>query len=300
MPPALFAPHHWPTWLGFALLRALITLPRGARLACGHALGRLLFVFGRARRGIAGVNLALCFPTHSAAERRALLMRHFENLGIALLETALCWWGRDAQLDGLADMEGIEHLHAARARGRGVLLLTAHFTPFELAGRLLARVAPFHVVYRPHKNVLLEYVMRSARERLFERAIDRRDARGLMKSLRQGHVVWYAPDQNEDRAHSVFAPFFGVPAATLTTTARIAAVSGAAVVPYFPRRLPDGRYHLHLLPALVSFPGGNAEADAGRINALFEQAIAAAPEQYLWVHRRFKTRPPGLQSVYTG
>ncbi len=298
MPPALLAPRHWPVWLGFALLRALIVLPHGARLACGRGLGRMLFVLGRARREIATLNLALCFPDLTDDARATLLMRHFESLGIALIETALCWWGRETQLAGLARIEGLEHLRAAQARGRGVLLLTAHFTPFELAGRLLAREAPFHVVYRPHKNPLIEWVMRRARERLFERAIERRDTRGLMKSLKQGHAVWYAPDQNEDRAHSVFAPFFGVPASTLTTTARIAAASGAAVVPFLPRRLADGRYRLQLLPALDDFPSGNAETDAQRINTLFEDAIRTAPEQYLWVHRRFKTRPPGHARVY--
>ena len=180
-----------------------------------------------------------------------------------------------------------------------MILLSAHFTSLEIGGRLLALRAPFHVLYREHKNPVFESVMRRARERHFEKAIPREDMRGLLRSLKENRAVWYAPDQNYGGEHSVYVPFFGVPAATITTTSRIARISGAAVVPFFPRRLGHGRgYRLILHPPLEDFPGEDPAADAARINRLIEAEIRKAPEQYLWVHRRFKTHPDGKNVLY--
>ena len=154
-------------------------------------------------------------------------------------------------------------------------------------------------MYKKHRNPLFEAVMKQARERNYERAIERHDVRGLLRSLKQGHAVWYAPDQDFGAQHSVFAPFMGVMCATLAAPARLAKLSGAPVVPFFPQRLHDGSgYRLILLPALKDFPGGDDVADATRINDVIEQAVRRAPDQYLWLHRRFKTRPPGAAPLY--
>ena len=242
----------------------------------------------------AAVNLRLCFPGQSEDERRRLLKAHFDALGKGVVETALAWWGRSAPLQDRVRVVGLQHLQAARATGRGVILLSAHFTTLELGGRLLALQTPFHVLYRQHKNPLFEAVMQRARRRRFERAIARDDTRALLASLKAGMPVWYAPDQNHAGPQAVFVPFFGVPASTLTATARLARLSGAPVVPFFQARLPGSAgYLLVLCPALEDFPGADIEQDTARINQLLESVIREIPEQYLWVHRRFKTRPAG-------
>ncbi|RME35554.1 MAG: LpxL/LpxP family Kdo(2)-lipid IV(A) lauroyl/palmitoleoyl acyltransferase [Gammaproteobacteria bacterium] len=296
---SLLAPEFWPLWAGLGSAWSLAHAPYPVQMAVGRRLGRLALRLASARRHIAAVNLRLCFPALSEEERQRLLERHFESLGMGIVETAMSWWTPPNRLRHLGHIEGLENLHHALERGKGVLLLSAHFTSLEIGGRLLARQVPFHVMYRRHKNPLFERVMRKARERNFEKAIDRDDLRGLLRSLRANMPVWYAPDQDHGRHHSVFVDFFGIPAATVTATARLARISGAAVVPFFPERLPGNRgYRLRVLPALEHFPSGDDRHDTLRINRLLEQEIARIPEQYLWVHRRFKTRPEGEPAPY--
>jgi KDO2-lipid IV(A) lauroyltransferase len=283
----------------FAVLWLVTRLPYSTQMGTGRLIGRLAYRLARRRRHIAAVNLQLCFPELGDRQRQQLLRQHFTALGQGLVETALCWWGREGQLHKLYTLTGAGHLQQALAAGRGVILLSAHFTTLEIGGRLLALTQPFHVLYRTHKNALFEKVMQRARTRRFDRAIPRSDTRGLLRSLKDNHAVWYAPDQNHGAEQSVFAPFFGVAAATLTTTSRLAALSGAAVVPFFQYRLPDDSgYLLCLCPPLDNFPGTDALADATRINQLIEATVREMPEQYLWVHRRFKTRPSGQPYPY--
>ncbi len=274
-------------------------LPYRAQLELGNILGRILYHASPARRHIATVNLDLCFPELSATERAILLRRHFSSLGMSAVETAMSWWTPDKKLRRLARIEGLEYLEQAKKTGKGVILLSAHFTTLEIGARMLIMRTLFHGMYREHKNPLFEAVMRRARERYCDQAIPRGDVRAFLDSLKMGLPVWYAPDQNYGREHSIFVPFFGVPAATITSTARLARISGAPVVPFFQHRLPGAQgYALTLLPALDNFPSGDVEADTLRINQLIEQQIRRAPEQYLWAHRRFKTRPPGEPNVY--
>lgn len=297
----LLAPRYWPTWLGLGFLWCVTRLPYAVQMWTGAGIGRLAYLFARQRRRIAATNLKLCFPDMSERQRDRLLRRNFVSLGRGIVETALCWWGRDSQLRRLLHITGIEHLQQALAGKRGVILLSAHFTTLEIGGRLLSLEAPFQVLYRTHKNTLFETVMRHSRERRFETAIPRNDTRTLIASLRAGKAVWYAPDQNHGGTHSIFVPFFGVPAATITSTSRIAAISGARVVPFFQTRLPNKRgYLLTLCPALDNFPGDDIRADTERINQVFEAVIREMPEQYLWVHRRFKSRPDGEVAPYEG
>jgi Kdo2-lipid IVA lauroyltransferase/acyltransferase len=283
----------------FGLLWLVTRLPFAWQMAIGNLLGAAAWRLARRRRHIAHVNLALCFPQLSEQERQRLLKANFAALGRGVVETALCWWGRRAQLESRVRLLGHEHLRRAQAAGKGVILLSAHFTTLEIGGRLLALDTPFHVLYRPHKNPLFETMMQRARRRRFEKAIPRNNTRALLASLKQGMPVWYAPDQNHGGRQSLFAPFFGIPAATLTTTSRLAALSGAAVVPFFQIYLSAREgYLLILCPPLADFPGNDAQADATRINALLEAVIREMPEQYLWVHRRFKTRPEGAAYPY--
>lgn len=305
MPTRLFdwhfmAPRYWPVWLGLVLMKCMAALPFRWQLAVGGQMGRLLGKIARRRRRIAAINLELCFPEWSPAERNTLLEQHFAALGIGLFETAMAWWAPDEKLRGLARVEGAEHLERALAGGKGVILLTGHFTTLELGARFITWHQSFHAMYRSHKNPLYEIVMRRERERRSRfPPLPHEDLRGLLRAFRKGRAVWYAPDQNHGRRNSVFVPFFGIPACTITATSRLAALSGAAVVPYFPRRLAGtAGYEVVILPALEHFPGGDVTADTRRINELLEHYVRRAPDQYLWVHRRFKTRPLGSPSVY--
>lgn len=297
--PAHRAPRYCPTWIGLGMLRVLTWLPFSAQVFIGRMLGRTALYFSAQRRHITAVNLELCFPKLTAAQRNDLVKRHFESVGIGLLETALSWWSPAKRLRGLVKIEGLEHLRAAQARGKGVILLSAHFTTLEIGGRLLALHAPFHVMYREHKNAVFEAVMKHARAVHYDKVIERSDIRSMLRSLKDNHAVWYAPDQNYGREHSVFVPFFGVAASTITATSRLARMSGAAVVPFFQERLVDGSgYRLRLLPALTNFPSDAIDVDTQRVNAVIEAEIRRIPEQYLWTHRRFKTRPAGEKDVY--
>jgi KDO2-lipid IV(A) lauroyltransferase len=294
------APRYWGVWLGLGLIKMMAMLPFPWQIALGGWIGYWFSKIARRRRRIAAINLALCFPELSQAERDQLLDAHFTALGIGLFETALAWWASDSKLQGLSRISGIQHLAEASAAGKGVILLTGHFTTLELGARFITWHQSFHAMYRSHKNPLYETVMRRERERRSRLPpLPHEDIRGLLRALKKGRAVWYAPDQNHGARNSVFVPFFGVTACTITATARLATISGAAVVPYFPKRLPGlGGYEVVVLPALTNFPSGDVEADTQRINALLEQYIRQAPEQYLWVHRRFKTQPPGQSSPY--
>jgi Kdo2-lipid IVA lauroyltransferase/acyltransferase len=290
---------HAITWLSAGLLWCITRLPYTWQLAIGKGLGGLIQRLARDRRSIALTNISLCFPELSGCERHRLLDAHFASLGIGLIETALGWWGSDRRLGKLATLTGLEHLQGGLQQGRGVILLSAHFTTLEIGGRLLSLHTPFHVLYRSHKNPVIETLQRRSRHRHFEKAIPRDDPRAMLASLKLNRPVWYAPDQDHGIDNSLFVPFFGLPAATLTATSRLARVSGAPVVPFFQRRLPGaGGYELTLFPALEDFPGEDVEQDTRRIMQLIETRIRQQPEQYLWVHRRFKTRPPGVPPVY--
>lgn len=273
-------------------------LPYGLQMALGRALGRLMGRFGRARRHVAAVNLALCLPELSAGERECLLRQHLEAVGMAVVETAMSWWTPTGRLPPVV-VEGLEHVEAALEKGRGAILLIGHFTCMELYARFLALHMPLHVTYRQSKNRLYDYMLNRAHRHHAPPPIPHTDLRAMFRALRHNEVLWYAPDQNYAGKHSAFVPFFGLPASTITATTRIAAASGAPVLPIQARRLPGtGGYHIVLQPALQDFPGKDEADDAARILRLIEGQIRQCPEQYLWVHRRFKTRPAGEPGVY--
>ena len=290
---------YWPTWMAIAVLWCLSRLPFTWQLAIGRFIGRTFQQFAGRRRAIAAVNLSLCFPELSAGERDRILAEQFISMGIGVLEMAMSWWAPARRLKKLARVEGLQHLQDALDRDKGVILLSAHFTTLEIGGRLLALHAPFHVMYREHKNAAFDRVMKSARIRHFGKAIPRGDLRGMLRSLQHNMPVWYAPDQDYGREQSIFVPFFGIPAASITATSRLARISSAAVVPFFQTRLPGARgYRLTLYPPLDNFPGASVEEDTQRVNDIIEARIREQPGQYLWAHRRFKNRPKGEAQVY--
>jgi KDO2-lipid IV(A) lauroyltransferase len=294
----LWLPHHWPTWAGLGFLwlcTRWLTWPERRRLA--RALGWFAFHVIRIRRHVTEVNLRLCFPEKTPAELHALARAHFDSLALGLFEVCAGWWAGPADLPPHR-VVGLEHLRAAEARGRGVLLLTAHFTTLELCGRMLIEAHGMGGLYRDPNNPVVSHIMRGQRERHMSVAVHFDDLKGLIRALRAAHVIWYAPDQGKRTPGSEILPFFGVPAITNTATAKLARMTGAAVVPYFARREPDGSYTLNIHPALENYPTEDPTADAVRINRLIEDNIRLAPEQYFWVHRRFKARGEGYPEVY--
>jgi len=297
--PNFLAPRFWPTWLGISLARLLALLPYRLQLAAGATLGRLYRLLNPYRRLIANTNLALCFPQLDDHERQQLSKRFFNSLGMSLVEEAAAMWCSDRFFKRLGQIQGLEHIRDAQQQGKGVLLLSGHFCSVDFAARVLLRQQPVCFTYQELRNPLSNQLVMNAREKFARRIIHRHDIRGFIKALKAGEVVWYAPDQSLERKNSVFAPFFGIPANTLTATSKLAKITGAAVLPFEIRRLPDARgYALTIQPPLEDFPGENETADATRFNALLESQVRENPEQYLWIHRRFKKRPQGEEKLY--
>ncbi|MES9844567.1 MAG: LpxL/LpxP family Kdo(2)-lipid IV(A) lauroyl/palmitoleoyl acyltransferase [Candidatus Sedimenticola sp. PURPLELP] len=295
----LLALRFWPTWIGLALLRVIHILPYTLQLAIGSAIGKILRLAQKRRVHIANRNLELCLPKLSDTDREELLKRNFQALGMTLIEGAMSWWGSDRRILGLVDFEGEEHLVAALQSGKGVILLTGHLTSMELAAHMMGLKFGIAAMYRPLKNPVMDKQVKQAREKHMSPVFARSDVRTMTRTLKAGKAVWYGFDQNYGLKHSVFTPFFGVPAATITSTSRFAGMGDALVVPFFPYRQASGRYRIEIFPALESFPGKSIEHDTRRLNAILEEAIMKAPEQYLWIHRRFKTRPQGEPDIYT-
>ena len=277
----------------------LCSLPPAARWRMGALLGKLTYYLARRRRHIVAVNIRLCFPQLNPTALRQLVKDNFRSSGISLVETALAWFKPVNNFRALVDVHGLEHLKAAQAQGRGVILLGIHLSSLDLCGAVLASHLPFDIMYRRNKNKLLEAVMTRGRQRHFPLAIERSDVRQVIKRLRQGHTVWYGADQDYGRKHSIFAPFFDLPTATITATSRIAKITQSPVVCFSHyRHLDSGRYSIQLSPPLDNFPTEDLHADCTRVNTWVEDAIKVSPEQYWWLHRRFKTRPDGEPRPY--
>ncbi|MFP3514881.1 lipid A biosynthesis lauroyl acyltransferase [Pseudomonas sp. SIMBA_077] len=298
---AFFHPRFWLLWLGLGTLWLVVQLPYKVQLGIGRLLGALMYRVAGERRRIAARNLELCFPEKTATERKRLLKENFASTGIAFFEMAMSWWWSKPRLAKLAHVEGLEHLQQAQREGQGVILMAFHFTTLEIGAALLGQQHTIDGMYREHKNPLFDFIQRRGRERhnLDSLAVERDDVRGMLKLLRAGRAIWYAPDQDYGAKQSIFVPLFGIEAATVTATSKFAKLGKARVVPFTQQRLADGSgYKLVIHPPLADFPGASDEADCLRINQWVERAIQACPEQYLWAHRRFKTRPPGEPKLY--
>ena len=293
-------PRHWPAWIGIGLLRALIFLPHPLLMGLGRSLGGLARRLFRGRVEIALRNLELCFPELDQAQREQLMKAHFASLGMAAFEIPLAWWGSDRRLEGLAEISGLENLQSAADEGKGVLLLSAHFSCLDIGGRFLMAHFPFDAMYRPSNSPVVEHVMSRSRARHCEEIIQRDEIKKLLRRLRAASAIWYAPDQNTQRKKAVFVNFFGHLASTTPATHKLARMTGARVVPFQTVRKADGSgYRLTLEPALEGFPTDNAEADTQRVNDIIERWAREDPEQYLWIHRRFRTRPdPADPKIY--
>lgn len=296
---SLAHPRHWLSWLGVGAIWLLARLPYRILLALGGAAGYLAARLLRSRRRIAERNLAICFPELDAAARAALLEENLRDSGRMLAEFALAWMGSDRALARVPmTLDGLEHLEAAHRAGRGVLLVGAHFSHLELCARLVSQRLRIAGMYRVMDDPVFERAVLRARLRYAVTMFTKEAIRQTVRHLREGGTIWYAPDQDMRGKDSVFVPFFGVPASTITATHHLARLGDAAVIPFFHRRLPGGGYALRLEAPLEDFPSADPVADTARINQAIERMVREAPAQYLWIHKRFKTRPPGEPPIY--
>lgn len=282
------------------LVLALVArLPQALLLALGAALAWLLKPLLRKRRRIAQVNIDLCFPELDADARRRLVDANLRVTVTGALELVRGWCAPASALRGIADIEGLQHVRDALASGHGVMLFGGHFPHSELCARLLGEALGRRVsiVARRNNDACIEALLDGARRRAFAEIVGKKDVRGLLRVLSRGGVLAYSADQNFTYQNA-FVPFFGVPAATLTATPDLARRANAVVLPFWFHRTPAGRYKLRVEPTWPGWPSGDPVADAARYMAELEKVVRVHPEQYLWVHRRFKTRPPGEADVY--
>ncbi|NOQ93411.1 MAG: LpxL/LpxP family Kdo(2)-lipid IV(A) lauroyl/palmitoleoyl acyltransferase [Methylophaga sp.] len=286
-----FHPRFWLSWFGLLFMRLSIYLPTKIQLRLSYGLALLMKPFMKARNSIAKRNIELCFPDKSEQWRIKLLEDNKYSMAMLLFETALSWWGSNARLEKKVTYVGMEHLDNALKKGKGVILLTGHFTCMELGIRLMMMKTPCHVMYRQLKNPVFNSVMTQSRAIHSEQTILRDDPRTMLRALKKNKVVLYAPDQDMGKKRSIYATFFGIRAATVPATARIVKMSGATVVPVIAKRELNGHYTMTLGSALTDYPTGDDVADAQKINDVIEQAVRETPGQYLWIHRRFKTQP---------
>lgn len=291
---SFWAPRYWLTWAGLTVMWLINRCPRTQQRWIGTFLGLIALNLPLAYVRIAKCNLALCFPELSRREREQLLRRHFQSIGMGVCETANTWWAPIEHVEAMAEVVGREHITNALQAGRGVIVVGGHFTTIEIATRILGSVAPLNVLYRPTRNKLLARFLLDNTARHARRAIPYDAIRTLVSALRANEVIWYAPDQSYRNKGAAMVPFFGIPAASTTATSRLARLSGARVLLYLPERLPDGRYRVTISEPLEDFPGPDPAADVARFHALIEAHIRRVPEQYLWIHRRFK----GLAADY--
>ena len=274
-------------------------LPLGVLFPLGKHLGRIAFRCWGRRRRITETNLRLCFPELDAPEVTAMARRVFEAVTLGVLEFCVAWMNPHRDLRGRMKVVGVEHFRAAMAQGRGVVLLGAHFGCLDIISQSLADLGRIDVMYRYNKNPVLEWVQLQGRRHYYRGVIERQDTRAVLQALKSGRAVWYAADQDYGAKYSVFAPFFGVEAATIMATARFAWLNGSPVVMLSHHRNYKQRsWTIEFSPPIEGFPSGDDREDACRINQVMEGEIRKCPEQYLWLRRRFKTRPPGEPGLY--
>ncbi|NMG43300.1 lipid A biosynthesis acyltransferase [Aromatoleum toluvorans] len=289
------------SYLAVAFFWLLHWLPLPMLAFLGQGLGELLHLVARHRRHVVDVNLRLCFPELDAAARRRLARAHFRALGRSLLERGLVFWASEERLKGIVRFTGLERLRALVEAGTPVMLLSPHFVGLDLGGVRIGMEFDCVTVYARQNNPVFDRLLYRGRNRFGDQQLlSRQDGvRSTVKAMRAGRPFYYLPDLDYGRKETIFVPFFGVPAATITGVSRLSRLARAAVVPCVTRQLPGGRgYVVELGAPLPDFPTADAEADTLRVNQWIESVVRTMPEQYYWVHRRFKTRPPGEKRPY--
>lgn len=287
------------TRIALVALWLLRLLPLSLLAAIGNGFGLLLYGVGSERRRVCEANLERCLPQLAAKERQALARRHFQAFARTFLERAILWWGSPARIRQLVRIEGREHFEAVR--GGPLILLVPHFVGLDMGWTRLALEFDMVSIYSRQNNEVFNAVLLAGRKRFGEPTLLARQhgVRPALRAMQAGRPFYYLPDMDYGQRDTIFVPFFGVNAATITGVSRLARLAGARVLPCVTRMWPGGEgYSVRFLPAWENYPGASIEADTRRMNAFVEEQVREMPEQYLWVHKRFKTRPPGERSWY--
>jgi len=293
-------PRYWMTWCGFGAMRVLSALPLSVIWLLGSALGECFYYLHGPRRRIVNRNLESCLPELGRRERVRLAKQNFRATAQAMLDTGIAWWASRSRLRRLVHCIGREHYDQALATGRPVILLAPHFIALDMGGLYLTTEGRSMIsMYKRPKNRLLHVFIAQRRERFGAAKLveSRAGMKQVVRALKRGEVFYYLPDQNPGRKNTVFVPFFGIPAATLTALGRLARITDALVVPCISRQRGGG-YEVIFKPALEDFPTGDDITDAVRMNEAIEQAVRENPDQYFWMHKRFRTRPIGEPGFY--
>ncbi|OON40580.1 lipid A biosynthesis palmitoleoyl acyltransferase [Izhakiella australiensis] len=296
----LLHPRYWFTWFGLATLWLLTQLPYSVLMRLGAGAGKLSRLFLRRREKITCRNIELCFPGIDEAEKERMIAGNFASLGMALAETGIAWFWSDKAVKKLFEVSGMNHLQHAQQQKRGVMVIGVHFMSLELGGRISGLCQPMMAMYRPHNNRAMEWAQTKGRMRSNKAMINRQDLRGMVHALKQGESVWFAPDQDYGPKGSVFAPLFAVEkTATTNGTFVLSRLANPAMLSIvLIRNSNNYGYRLIIDPELKNYPHNDEMAAAVYMNKVIESQILRAPEQYLWMHRRFKTRPSGEASLY--
>lgn len=295
-----WTPGNWLTWIVYFYMRCIVHLPLGWQLMLGRWLGRCLNVVLYPKRHVADRNLAVCFPELSPEERKRLRRKHFESIGMAVSEMSMAWLGSNEVIRRVTTVNGTDNLRRALKKGKGVILFSAHFTTLEFPFAALKPYCP-HLcgMYREQRNEMWNVLMHRGRSRNVDELFPKNSVRSMIRALKDNAVVWYAPDQSYRRKYSALVPFFGEPAMTNTATSRIAAMTGATVLTYFCRRLEDDSgYVVDIGEPLENFPSDDFVADTTRLMQALADYVRGCPDQYCWIHQRFKGRPPPYPDIY--
>ncbi|MGB1311271.1 MAG: lysophospholipid acyltransferase family protein [Leucothrix sp.] len=298
---AYLHPKYWLSWLGISFLWLVSQLPWRWQMATGGSIGKVLYRLLPKRRAVCMTNLAIAFPHKNTAEIEGITKAHFESLGKGLFDAAFSWWGSTDKLLSLSHISGIQTLEAALSSKRPIIFLSSHFTSLEVSGSILADRLQSCFVFRPHQNKLLNHLSIQRREARFGQTIAKDNIRGMVRMLKQGVAVWYAPDQQFQGKNHLMIPFFGIDAPTNPATSRLAKLANAVVIPIHCTRTESGNdcgYTLHILPALENFPSDDIKNDTLRINRIIEQQVTTHTEQYLWTHKRYKGSLIDGNSIY--
>ncbi|WP_313041930.1 lauroyl acyltransferase [Acinetobacter sp.] len=293
-------PQYWGIWIGIVFLMILAILPWAVQYRLGQFLGSVAFNNLKSRRKTTIRNMEVCFPEWTAEQVEANARQVFIDQMIGIFETLNAWYSPQ-WFKNRVQIEGLEYIQNAQAEGKGILLLGTHSTLLDAGGYLCAQFFEPDVVYRPQNNPLLDMLIVRCRATIYANQIDHDDMRGLIRNLKNGHAIWYSPDQDFGLKQGVMAPFFGTPAATVTAHRRLLKIAKAVAIPLYFYRYGDisnPQYHVLIEPTLDNFPSDDEVSDAIRTNKIIENQLRIAPTQYMWFHRRFKTRPQGYDKIY--
>ncbi|MCX8582315.1 LpxL/LpxP family Kdo(2)-lipid IV(A) lauroyl/palmitoleoyl acyltransferase [Gilliamella sp. B3482] len=296
----LLHPRYWLTWFGISVLYLIVLLPYPIIYQIGKGLGLLSMKLIGKRKETAKQNLKLCFPEKTDQERDKILRDNFISTGLAIFETGMAWFWSDKRLAKHSSIVGDSHITRIQQSGQGVLLIGIHFLTLELGARILGMSHPGVGVYRPNDNPVMDYIQLKGRLKSNKYMLDRHNTKGMIRALKNGELLWYAPDHDYGPKNSVFAPLFAVEKAATTIGTRILVKLGQpAIIPFTPKRETKGHYTVYVTPELKGYPIDDDVQAAMFMNKAIEQEILKAPEQYMWLHRRFKTRPKGDAPLYT-